>query len=48
MAGIIGTNMNKIHLVSYNSYTKNEIEQYRMVKGRLVPPKYLFYVVTQI
>ena len=39
--------MSKIHLVSYSSYAQNEIEQYRMVKDRLAPPKCLFDV-TQI
>ena len=26
----------------------NEIQQYRMVKGRVAPPKCLFHVATQI
>ena len=47
--GIIGANSSKIHLVfNYNSYVHNEIEQCRIVKGRVAPLKFLFYVVTQI
>ena len=40
--GIIGANLNK---VSYNSC---EIQQDRMVKGMVAPPKCLFYIDTQI
>ena len=37
-----------MHLNSYSSYALTEIEQYRIAKGRIVPPKCVFYVVTQI
>ena len=29
-----------MHLDSYNSYALNEREQYRMVMGKVAPPKY--------
>ena len=35
-------------LVSYNSYAYNGIQQYRMVKGKVAPPKCLLFVVTYI
>ena len=35
-----------MHLVSYNSHVLNKIQQYRMVKSRAAPPKWLFHVVT--
>ena len=46
-AGIIGVYLSKICLNSYNSYAYNETQQYRMVKGRVAPPKSLFQVATQ-
>ena len=44
-ADIVGTNLSKIHLVSYNNYAYNGIQEYRMVKGK-VPPKCLNSTVT--
>ena len=43
--GIIGANLNTVCPISYNSC---EIQQDRMVKGRVAPPKCLFYINTQI
>ena len=37
-----------MHLISYSNYAYNEIEQYRIVKGRIDTPKCLFYIVTQV
>ena len=42
---IIGANLNKVCPFSYNSC---EIQQDRMVKGRVAPPKCLYYIDTQI
>ena len=46
--GIIGANLSKMHLVSCIRYAYNEIQQYRMVKGKIAPPKCLLFIVTQI
>ena len=43
-AGIIGANLSKTHLVSYNSYAYNGIQQYRMVKGKVAHLKFLTQV----
>ena len=37
-----------MHLVSYNSYAYNGIQQYRMVNGKVAPPKCLLFTVKQI
>ena len=42
LAGIIETNLSKMCLISYNSYAENKMQQYRMAKGRVAPPKCLF------
>ena len=45
--GIIQANLSKICLISYSSYAeKNEIQQYRIVKDKVSPPKCLFHVAT--
>ena len=36
-----GANLSKMHLVSYNSYAYNGIQQYRIVKGKMALPKCL-------
>ena len=38
----------QMHLVIYISYAYNGIQQYRMVKRKVAPPKWLLFVVTQI
>ena len=45
--GIIGANSSKTCLISYHSYAWNEIQQWRIVTGRVALPKCLFHVVTQ-
>ena len=47
-ASILGANWSKIHLVSYNSYVCNGIQQYRMAKGKVISAKFLLFVVTLI
>ena len=37
-----------MHLVSYNSFAYNRIQQRRMVKGKVASPKGLLLVITQI
>ena len=37
-----------MHLVSYNSYAYNGLQQYRMVKGKVASLKYFLFVVTEI
>ena len=37
-----------MYQVSCYSYVQNEIRQYRMIKGRVAPPKSLFNAVTLI
>ena len=45
--GMRGVNSSKICLISYNNCAWNEIQQYRMIKGKVAPPKYLFCVAMQ-
>ena len=45
---IIGANSRKMHLLKNNSYTYNGIQKYRVVKGKVAPPKDLLFVVIQI
>ena len=47
-AGIIGANLSKICIISYNSYAYNEIQQYRMVKDKVASLKFLLHVATLI
>ena len=37
-----------MHLVSCTRYAYIGIQQYRMLKGKIAPPKYLLFIVTQI
>ena len=37
-----------MHLVSYNSYAYNRIQEYRMVNDKVATHKCLLFVVTQI
>ena len=43
-------NLSKVYvcLISYSSYTGNQIQQYRIVKGIVAPPKCLYHVATHI
>ena len=47
-AGIIEAISSKMCLINYSSFAKHEMQQYRMVKCKVAPPKCLLHVATQI